>query len=796
MLKNYLKITLRTLWKDKGFSFINVSGLAIGISTCILISLYVLDELSYDTFHKNARNIYRLTELLHLPKEVRPQAVTSPPMAHALQQNFPEVKKTVRFTQSSRLLTYQDKKFFDTQIWYADSSLFELFSFPMIKGEPQSALIDPYSIVLTEKAAKKYFGDSDPLGKAMSLSDTIPLTVTGVVKDIPSNSHIQFDVLLSFSTIVATNNNQQNDNWFNNGYYTYALLEDGTDYKNLATRYGEHLKKLMGKATEESGLWYEFVFQPLSDIHLRSTAPYDMGPNGNIKYVYIFSIVAALVLLIACANYINLSTARAMNRAKELGIRKVIGAKRKQIVQQLLGESFLVTFISFVIGVAIVTAALPKFNTITNKSMDARFLFTPAVISSALTIFLLIVMLAGGYPAVLMASFSPIRTLTNYVRQGRESGLIRKGLVVFQFTMSIILIAGTIIIFRQMDFLQNKNLGLDKEQILQLRMRDNINPKYQLIKEEMSKVPSVIIATATNFSYGNGISNIAMLPEGAADNEITSEAVFGVDHNFIPTFKIELVAGRNFSKDIPTDEADAFIVNESAVKHFNWGTPETALGKKIDWGLGKKGKVIGVVKDFNYTSLHETIQPLIIHIIPNWFNLITLKVNADNIPETIEQLEEKWNALNLDSPFDYSFLDADFEKLYRAEQQTQSIVGFLASLAIFIACLGLFGLAAFMAEQRTKEIGVRKVLGADVLGIIALLSKDFLVLVGIAIVIALPISWFVSTKWLNSFAYRTDLTWWIFAIAGVIAILISLLTVSFQSVKAAMANPVNSLRNE
>jgi putative ABC transport system permease protein len=796
MLKNYLKITLRTLWKDKGFSFINVSGLAIGISTCILISLYVLDELSYDTFHKNARNIYRLTELLHLPKEVRPQAVTSPPMAHALQQNFPEVKKTVRFTQSSRLLTYQDKKFFDTQIWYADSSLFELFSFPMIKGEPQSALIDPYSIVLTEKAAKKYFGDSDPLGKAMSLSDTIPLTVTGVVKDIPSNSHIQFDVLLSFSTIVATNNNQQNDNWFNNGYYTYALLEDGTDYKNLATRYGEHLKKLMGKATEESGLWYEFVFQPLSDIHLRSTAPYDMGPNGNIKYVYIFSIVAALVLLIACANYINLSTARAMNRAKELGIRKVIGAKRKQIVQQLLGESFLVTFISFVIGVAIVTAALPKFNTITNKSMDARFLFTPAVISSALTIFLLIVMLAGGYPAVLMASFSPIRTLTNYVRQGRESGLIRKGLVVFQFTMSIILIAGTIIIFRQMDFLQNKNLGLDKEQILQLRMRDNINPKYQLIKEEMSKVPSVIIATATNFSYGNGISNIAMLPEGAADNEITSEAVFGVDHNFIPTFKIELVAGRNFSKDIPTDEADAFIVNESAVKHFNWGTPETALGKKIDWGLGKKGKVIGVVKDFNYTSLHETIQPLIIHIIPNWFNLITLKVNADNIPETIEQLEEKWNALNLDSPFDYSFLDADFEKLYRAEQQTQSIVGFLASLAIFIACLGLFGLAAFMAEQRTKEIGVRKVLGADVLGIIALLSKDFLVLVGIAIVIALPISWFVSTKWLDSFAYRTDLTWWIFAIAGVIAILISLLTVSFQSVKAAMANPVNSLRNE
>ena len=796
MLKNYLKITFRTLWKDKGFSFINVAGLAIGISTCILISLYVLDELSYDTFHKNAPNIYRLTELLHLPKEVRPQSVTSPPMAQVLQQNFHEVKKTVRFTESSRLLTYEDKKFFDTQLWYADSTLFEIFSFPMIKGDPQIALVEPYSVVLTEKAAKKYFGDSDPLGKAMTLSDTIPLTVTGIVKDIPSNSHIQFDVLLSFSTIVATNNNQQNDNWFNNGYYTYALLDDRTDYKNLATRYGEHLKKLMGKATEESGLWYEFVFQPLPDIHLRSTTPYDMGPNGNIKYVYIFSIVAGLVLLIACANYINLSTARAMNRSKELGIRKVIGAKRKQIIQQLLGESFLVVLISFVIALAIVTAALPTFNTITNKGMDVRVLLTPGALSSALTIFLLIGILAGGYPAVLMASFSPIKTLKNYVSRGRESGMIRKGLVVFQFTMSIILIAGTIIIFRQMDFLQNKNLGLDKEQLLQLRMRSNINAKYPLIKEEMSKVPSVIAATATNFSYGNGISNIATLPEGAADNEITSEAVISVDHDFIPTFKVELLSGRNFSKDVPTDEADAFIVNESAVKHFNWGTPETALGKKLDWGLGKKGKVIGVVKDFNYVSLHENIQPLIIHIQPDWFNFITLKVKGDNIPETIDQLEEKWNTLDVDSPFDYSFLDADFEKLYRAEQQTQSIVGFLASLAIFIACLGLFGLAAFMAEQRTKEIGVRKVLGADVLGIIALLSKDFLTLVGIAIVIALPVSWFASTKWLDGFAYRTDLAWWIFALAGVIAILISLLTVSFQSVKAAIANPVNALRNE
>lgn len=796
MLKNYLKVTLRTLWKNKVFSVINISGLAIGITTCILITLYVLDELSYDKFHTNADRIYRLTELLHLPTEVRPQTVTSPPMAPAVKQNFAEVQKTVRLSGSSRLLSYQDKKFYDTKLWYADSTLFEIFTFPMIKGNPVKALVDPYSVVLTEKAAKRYFGDEDPFGKSMVLSDTITLNVTGIIKDIPSNSHIQFDVVLSRTTINAMNNNQPEDNWFNNGYYTYLLLPEGYDYKTLEAKFPPFLEKTMAKEKKESGLWYDFVLQPLPYIHLRSTTPYDMGPNGSIKYVYIFSIVAALVLLIACANYINLSTAKSMNRAKELGMRKVIGAKRKQLIVQLMGESFLLTCTAVIIALAIVTSVLPAFNTLTNKTMSAWFLLTPEVFVTIVSIFLLIGVLAGAYPALLMSSFSPIKTLKNYVQQGKESNVIRKGLVVFQFTMSIILIAGTILIFRQMSFMQNQNLGLDKEQIVQLSMRSNIASKHQLIKTEMSKVPGVIASTVTNFSYGNGIANIATLPEGAQENEITSEAVISVDHDFLSTFKIGLLAGRNFSSDFLTDEAEAFIVNESAVKHFNWGTPETAIGKKINWGLGKKGKVIGVVKDFNYTSLHEAISPLIMHIHPNWYNFITLKIKSGNIQETIGQLEKKWKQLDLDSPFAYSFLDEDFEKMYRAEQQTQTIIGGLASLAIFIACLGLFGLAAFMAEQRTKEIGVRKVLGADVFGIIALLSKDFLKLVTIALVIATPVAWYAATRWLDSFAYKIEISWWIFVVAGSAAIVIALFTVSFQSIKAAVANPVNSLRNE
>jgi putative ABC transport system permease protein len=797
MFRNYLKVAFRALLKNKVFGFINIAGLAIGISTCVLITLFVLDELSYDTFNEKADRIFRVTEILHLPKEDRPQAVTAPPMAPWLKTNFAEVEKTVRISRSSRILSYKDTKMFDTQIYYADSSLFEIFTFPMLKGNPTKALVNPYSIVLTESAVKKYFGDEDPIGKSMSLSDTIALTVTAVIKDIPTTSHTRFDVVLSRTTIDELNNHEPEDNWFNNGYYSYILLANGSDHKKLEAKIKPALEKQMKAAKKDGGLWYDFVLQPLTDIHLKSTIPYDISPNGDLKYVITFSIIAALVLFIACANYVNLSTARSLTRAKEVGMRKAVGANRSQLVTQLLGESVLVTLIAFLIALAVINVVLPSFNLLTGKNLTFALLFTQSkAVLILVGIFLTIGILAGCYPALFLSSFSPIAALKNKLASGKDNGFVRKGLVVFQFTISIVLIAGTLLIFSQMRFMQNQKLGLNKDQMIMVKMRSALVPKHKLIKDELSSAPGVISSTVTDFSYGSGTSNIALLPEGAGENEITSEAVISIDPNFLKTFQIELVAGRDFSEEIISDDTAGFIVNESAVRHFNWGTPEQALGKKIDWGLGKKGKVVGVVKDFNFSSLHESIRPLILHIQKDFYRFIGLKVNAANVSETISSLEKKWKTLNPDIPFEYSFLNEDFAQLYKSEKQTQTIVGLLSGLAIFIACLGLFGLAAFMAEQRMKEIGVRKVLGADVLGIVGLLSKDFIILVLIAIAIAVPVAWLGMNRWLDGFAYKTDLSWWIFAVAGTAAIVIALVTVSFQSIKAAMTNPAKVLKNE
>lgn len=795
MLKNYLKVALRTFVKNKSFSFINIAGLAIGISTCLLISLYVLDEVSFDRFHTKANRIYRVTELLHLPSEVRHQTVTSPPMAPALQRTFPEVLTSVRLSFSSRTISYKENKFQDTRIMYADSALLQIFTFPMIKGNPDKALTEPYSVVLTERAAKKYFGDEDPLNKIMALSDTLSLTVTGVIENIPANSHIQFDAVMSRSTITQMTNNRPEDNWFNNGYYTYILLPEDYNIQDLEGKIPAFLDKEQGKDRKNS-IWYEFIFQPLTSIHLHATSLFDLGVNGNIKYVYTFTVIAILVLLIACANYINLSTAKSVNRAKELGMRKVIGAKKKQLVTQLLGESCMITLLAFVVAIAAVSAALPAFNTLTGKMLSIGVLVRPDVLAIIITIFVSISLLAGGYPAWIMSSVSPLRAMKDFGRKGTASAYVRKGLVVFQFTMSIILISSTIVIFQQMDFMKSQNLGFKKDQLMQVRLPFRLNSKAETVREELARIPNVMSASVSNFSFQESTSNIALLPEGASENEITSEATISIDPDFIENMGITLIAGRNFERGNIADDSSSFIINEAAVKRFNWGTPETALGKTIDWGLGKKGKVIGVVRNFNFISLHNNIDPLILHIVRDWYGFVSLRVAANNTSEVISQVEKKWKELDPEGSFGYTFMDQDFERLYRAEEQTRTIVGLLASLAIFIACLGLFGLAAFIAEQRTKEIGIRKVLGANVAGIIALMSKDFMKLILVAFIIAVPVAWYASSEWLTGFAYRMDISWTVFAIAGLSAAAVAILTVSFQSVKASLMNPVKALRTE
>ncbi|HWA35437.1 MAG TPA: ABC transporter permease [Cyclobacteriaceae bacterium] len=796
MLKNYIKISLRALWKNRKFSLINIAGLVMGLSVCLLIAIFVLDELSYDRFHEKAERIMRLTPTLHIPKGDRPRAITAAPMGPALFATFPEIESFVRISSANRILGYQDKKIYDTKVFFADSSFLEVFTFPLLKGDQATALKNPHSVVLTKSAAKKYFGDEDALGKLMTLSDSITVAVTGVAEDVPENSHLQFDAILSYATVAELRNHEPEDNWFSNVLYTYVLLRQGQDRKSLESKFPAFLETHLGETRKEAGIWYDFYLQPLTAIHLHSDLASEISRNGNIKYVYTFSIIGILVLLVACANYINLSTAKSLSRAKEIGMRKVIGARRSQLISQLIGESFFLTLLSSILAFIVIVLALPAFNTLTEKNFTLSQLLRTDIVVTFAGLFLAVGVLAGGYPAFMMSAFSPIRALKSARRQGKESLVLRRSLVVFQFSISIFLIAGTIIIFRQIEFLQNQNLGLKKDQLVELKLREAVLNKASIIRDALDEVPGVTGVSETSFSYENNLSSVALLPEGAEVNQISSEASIAVDESFMDVFQIELAAGRNFSKEFPSDASEAFIVNETAVKYFNWGTPDTAVGKKLDWGLGKKGKVIGVFKDFNFYSAHHQIRPLIIHIHPNWYKFIVVKFEAAHAPDILNGLEKKWNSLDLGSPFDYSFMDEDFEKLYRSEAQTKQIVGVLAALAIFIACLGLLGLAAFTAEQRTKEIGIRKVLGANSVGLVGLLSRDFIKLLVASMIIALPLSWFALDRWLNSFAYKTSMPWWIFAISGLTALFFALFIVALQSIRAATTNPINSLRTE
>jgi putative ABC transport system permease protein len=796
MIKNYLTTAWRNLVKNKFYSVLNIAGLGIGIASCMLIFLYVQFELSYDKYNAKAPQIYRLTEILHLPKEDRPQAVTSPIMAPTLQAHFPEITKSVRFIGSGRVLAVDNKKLYDTKIVYADSTLFDIFTFPMIQGQPQHALVNPYSIVLTKDAAKKYFGSEPALGKIMRLSDTINLTVTGIMENVPANSHFTFDCVLSRSTIDELSNHQVDSNWFNNSSYTFFLLPENYAPQQLESKMNTFVHKQMEQEKKESGLWYDFKLQPITSIHLRSNMNAEINPNSDISYVYIFSAAAILILIIACCNFINLATARSLNRSKEIGLRKVIGARRIQLGLQFLGESFLFAVIGGLLAFTIVELVLPAFNTFTGKGLPLNLFTNQNLMLIFAGIIVCVGLIAGIYPAMLMSSFAPITALRGTIRHGWQDLLLRKGLVVFQFTIAIVLITGTGIVLQQLKYIQNRKLGFNKEQVIEIGLRRADFPRRETLIKELTKNTSVVNATLTDFSFKGGMSNIAVLPEGAAENEITSQAVISVDYNFLKTFQIPLASGRDFSRSFGTDSAQGFIVNEAAVKTFGWKNASLAIGKNMDWGLGKKGKVVGVVKDFNFTSLHDNIKPLIIHINPDWYRFVALRIQPDNVQRTLNEIEKTWTAITTDSPFKYTFLDDDFAKLYKEEQNMRAVLTLFTILSLFVACLGLFGLAAFTVKQRFKEIAVRKVLGASVSSITTLLSRDFLLLVLISAAVAFPLSWWGMHAWLEDFAYRISTGWQLFVAAGAIALLIAMATVSFQAIKAAVANPVKSLRTE
>ena len=796
MLKNYIKIAWRNIIRNKLFSAINIIGLSISIACCSIIYLYVTYELSFDDYNEKGDRLFRLITVVKEPKKTVMFARSSPPVAERIKANFPEVSAFTRLSESQRLISYKDKKLFDTKILYADSGLLEMFSFGLLEGDVRKALVNPYSIVITQSMAKRYFGNEPPYGKMMQLADTVNLMVTGIISDIPRNSHFTTDCFISSNTrddLFKNDSNWRESQaaWLNCNIYSYILLKENTDYKMLEPKINAMLEKEMAQISKEVGLTMHMEMQPVGDIHLKSHLDTEFPGivQGDITYVYIFTGAALLILLIACCNFINLSTARSLHRSKEIGLRKVVGAGRYQLVAQFLGESLVFTALASIIAFIIVLIAIPFFNVLLGIALPLSI--------HMLWLYLLIIagvgLLAGLYPALLMSSFAPVQSLKGKISQGISDILLRKGLVVFQFTIAIILIIGTSLILKQLDFIQNRNIGMNKDQVLNLKLKQQDATKSGMILKELKKNLKVVQGTINDFSF-KGIGYQLMGPEGMAENESASAYVIWADENFLKTYQIDLSTGRNFSRDFATDMEQAVIVNEAAVKEFGWKTPKEAVGKTLMFG--PKKRVVGVVKDFNFASLHDNVKPLVIGFSPEWGNNISLRLKTENLSATMKELESTWKTVATQSPFTSSFLQEDFDSLYHTEQNIRNVLSAFTFLSILVACLGLFGLASFTIKQRFKEIGIRKVLGSSISGIVQLLSKDFLKLVVISFVIAAPIGWYLMNKWLQDYAYRIDISFWVFVIAGSTAFLIAFLTVSLQAMKAAMTSPVKSLRTE
>ncbi len=796
MFNNYLKITIRTISRHKSYSFINVSGLAAGMACCILIMLFINNEFSYDDYHEKADRIYRLVDDIYAPgRGVLETATSSTRFAPFLLQEFPEIKNGVRFLQRRRLVEFNEKKIFEDNCFYTDASVFSVFSFNLMKGDPETALSDPRTVVLSESIAAKYFESESPMGNTLRIDNT-DYKITGIMKDVPANSHFIADIFISIETLIQIPNVKRNffDNWARHEFYTYLLLKDGSDYKVLESKLpafiekhaAEDIKTILGGSLEAH-------LQPLKDIYLRSDRFMELGQNGDIKYVYIFSIIALFILIIACINFMNLSTARAANRAKEVGLRKVAGACRNQLIRQFMGESFIFTVSALLISLFLVLLIFPFYNSLTGKDFGFDDLLSLPILAGSFTILFFVGFFSGSYPALFISRFQPVKILKGDLSAGSKSSSLRKGLVVFQFTLSIILIAGTGLVLDQVDYLKNKKIGFDKEHVVILPIRlMAVRSNYESVKSELLQNPNILSATVSIGYPGEIVAGDAITivrPEGDLK---TTVAMFYTDHDFIKTMGMKLVSGRDFSKDITTDAEEAFIINEAFVKNYQIENP---LETRFMWG-DKQGRVVGVVKDFQYKTLKNEISPLVIHIAPNNTRIFAARIKPENISETLDYIQEKWIELNPGYPYEYSFLDETFDKMYRSETKQGQIFTYFSGLAIFIASLGLFGLASFLIGQRTKEIGIRKSLGASVKSILMLVSKEFTILILIANIISLPASYMLMSKWLQNFAYRVDMDWRIFVLSGVFALTIAVLTVSFQSIKAALVNPANTLRHE
>lgn len=799
MFKNYLKISFRYLIRQKGYSFINISGLAIGMACCILLLIYIFSELSYDKYHEKSDRIFRLCSdfkiagnNLNIPK-------SSVKIANVVKQNYPEVEDIVLLNRMDRTsVQFEDKQFFESRIFFASNSIFNVFSFPMVNGDPSTALETAFSAVITEEMAKRYFGNEDPIGKILKIQDEGDFKITGVIKNVSKNSHFKFDMLCSFETHYKSNKSNF-ENWVFVNHRAYLLLQENVDYKTLEAKFPQFVKTNMGQLLDRYKAEFKMYLQPLTRIHLHSHLQQEISGNGDIINIYIFSAIALFILLIACINFMNLSTARSTNKAREVGMRKVLGANRGRLIRQFLGESIIYSSIALIIAFFLVGLILPSFNSLTGTELNLEYENLKIIILGFSVLTFIVGLISGSYPAFYLSKFMPVKVFQGSLSSGTTNHRFRNILVLSQFIVTIILIIATVSTLRQLNYMKHEKLGFNKEQIIVLSIRDDsINPHINTFKEVLKSNTGIVNVAAASHVPGQTTYKNPFIPEGFVADQSQWMGEFNIDHDYLPTLGIEIVDGRNFSKEFTSDTDQAILVNETAVKQFNWEYP---IGKKIEVITGNDNRiflnVVGVVKDFHFESLHKKIEPIIISNTSYYdFNVLCIKLDPANMKQTLKFIEEKWSKIAPNFPFDYFFLDVSFDYQYREDVRLSKIFSYFTFLAIFIACLGLFGLASYTMEQKTKEIGIRKVLGASVTKVIFLLSKEFLRWIILANLIAWPVAYLIMNKWLQNFAYQTNLGLDIFILSGATALLITLITVSYQSIKSALANPVESLKYE
>ncbi|WP_276485897.1 ABC transporter permease [Paraflavitalea pollutisoli] len=803
MFKNYLKTAWRNLWKNKAYSAINIIGLSIGMAACIVIMLFVLYEKGFDGRH--TKNIYRLDEVQKFPGMVAPQqvALSMFPMGPTLQAEFPQVKQFTRINSYNKPpITYGDKKVSLTNLFWADSTFLDIFNFRLLEGDRLQVLQQPNSVVLTQSAADKIFGRENPVGKTITIngSDTMTFKVTGILENIPGNSHLQFEGLLSFNTRPTA---RMMENWGGNWVNTYLELAPGTDIAALEKAFPAYLKRHM---TEERSTFYELFLQPLAAVHAGSShITHDYNNYGKFdgSYTNLFSIIALIVLVIACINFMNLSTARSAGRAREVGVRKSVGAHRFQLGIQFIGESVLLCILALMIALGLVQLTLPWVSQLSQRDLNMIVFINGPLLLTALAGSLLVGILAGLYPAVYLSSFQAVKVLKGTITAGNRKSLFRNVLVVGQFSSAIFLIIATLFAVRQLNFMQHKDPGFNKEQVLTIPLTFATQQRYEAVKSELLNNTLITGVSASTQRLGNNLhqTGVNYYPGDKPMRSLTTSQVV-VDPDYLSVYKIPLLAGRNFSKDYATDNAKAYIVNETMAKELLKETPQapyaSLIGKRFGFGgMDSAGTIVGVSRDFNFNSLHHKIETLTILDQKDWgYSEISVRVNGAKAKEAVAFIQGVWQKVNPGEELEFTFLDDHFKELYHADAQVSQTVGVLAGLAIVISCLGLFGLASYAAERRIKEIGIRKVLGASIQSIVRLMSKDFLRLVLIANLIAWPLAWLAMYKWLEDFAYRIPISIWVFLAAGVAALLIALCTVAFQALRASIANPVKSLRSE